>query len=80
MKNNMKLKYKDKTAIIADNSENAQKIKEGYDFEITDNGEIKVKKQTGKIKTKWQLSKKIEKIKDIADIKKVLKELSEIIN
>jgi len=76
----MELKYKDKTAIISDNSEVALKIKQGYDFEITDKGEIKIKKQGNKIKTKWQFAKRIEKIKDIADVKKVLKELAEIIN
>jgi len=80
MKNNMQIKYKDNTMIIADDSENAIKIKDGYDFEITDDGEIKIKKQGNTIKTKWQLKKSVEKIKTIEDIKKVLTELLEIID
>ena len=80
MRNNMEIKYKDKIMIIADDSENTTKIKDGYDFEITDKGILKVKKGGSKIKTKWQLKKGVDKIKTIEDVKKVLKELSEIIN
>jgi len=80
MKNNMQIKYKDNTMIIADDSENAQKIKDGYDFEVTDKGILKIKKGGSKIKTKWQLKKGVDKIKTIEDVKKVLKELTEIIN
>jgi len=80
MKNNMQIKYKDNTMIIADDSENAIKIKDGYDFEITDKGILKIKKVGTTIKTKWQLKKGVDKIKTIEDIKKVLKELAEIID
>lgn len=76
----MEIKYKNKIAIISDTSEIATKIKNGYDFEITDDGNIIIKKQGIEVKTKWQLAKRIEKIKDIEDIKKVLKEFAEIIN
>ena len=79
-KDNMQLKYQNKTIIIADDSENAQKIKDGYDFEITDKGILKIKKGGSKIKTKWQLKKGVDKIKTIEDVKKVLKEIAEIIN
>ena len=80
MKNNMQIKYKDNTMIIADDSENAKKIKDGYDFEITDKGILKIKKGGSKITNKWQLKKGVDKIKTIEDVKKVLKEIAEIIN
>ena len=80
MKNNMEIKYKDKIMIIADDSENATKIKEGYSFEITKKEKLKIKKGGSKITNKWQLKKGVDKIKTIEDVKKVLKELVEIIN
>ena len=76
----MKLKNNNQIMIIADDSENAIKIKDGYDFEITDKSELKLKKQTDKVKTSWQLKKNVKKIKDIEDIKKVLIDLLEIID
>jgi hypothetical protein len=60
---------------ISDNSETAQKIRQGYDYEIENSGQIKIKN-----KTRFDLTAFVKKLKnksaDFADIQEYL--LSEI--
>ena len=67
----MRLNFEGGHITISDESETAQKIKAGYDFEII-KGEVIIKTIPAIPKNKWQFGKKIREAKSLEEIKELV--------
>lgn len=76
----MKIIYKDITMFIADDSEKALKIKEGYNFHIDENGILIIDGMGTGGKNRYQIQKKINKATTIDDLKKILTQIVDLMD
>jgi len=74
----MKLKLQDKTVFIADDSVSAQKIREGYDYTVTDKDGLVIGKMGTKITNLHQARLAVGKATGIPDLKVILLKLLDV--
>ena len=74
----MTIDYKGGHMTIDDNSPQAKKIKEGYDYEVV-NGKIIIKTKPAEPKNKYQLQKKLKEASSVNDLKPIIDQLLNII-